>query len=63
MNAQALERFMDLSTENTKLLKKLTTYISNNMNTESTDINWGNVGDAGHVNEGLKDITEFLGIK
>ena len=59
---KAIDRFMELTAENTKILEKLTNYITNNMDTNPDDINWCGVGDAGHVNEELKDIVSFLGL-
>ena len=60
---KAIDRFIGLTAENTKMLEKLTSHMEDHMETNPDNINWANVGDAGRVNEGLKDITEFLGIK
>ena len=59
----ALDRFIELTIENINMIEKLTNYIGNHMDTNPDEINWCNVGDAGHVNEELKDIVTFLGLK
>ena len=59
----AIDRSIELTVENTEMLEKLTNYIGNHMDSNPDEINWCNVGDAGHVNEQLKNIVNFLGIK
>ena len=57
---KALEKFMENNAAVLVKLEALKSYFENHMGVHPYDVDWGWVGNSGHVLEMLTEITEFL---
>ena len=62
-NEKATTDFIKAVQSNNDLLLKITNHMDNHMNIDPENVNYGHVGSAGHVNNLLKEMCEFLEIK
>ena len=61
-NDKALAAYMNEIAQATKTLETLLEHAHNHFETAPENINWGHAGSAEHVNQKLKEITDFLGL-
>lgn len=57
-NTEALNRFVSLTAQASELAQELSDYMSDHMELSPDSINWGHVGDASRILNGLKELTE-----
>jgi len=58
-NEKALAEFMARVAEANTLLGELTSFMENHMETNSDDINWGDVGNAEYIVGQLTELTDW----
>ncbi|MCL2093803.1 MAG: hypothetical protein FWH12_06375 [Treponema sp.] len=61
-NEDALNAFIGKIAEASEKAGTLSDFIQNHLGYSPEEVNWGHVGDAGHVLEQLDEILNFLGI-
>ena len=61
-NGKALAAYMNEISKIQETLAALQAHADDHFGTTPDDINWGHAGSAEHVNQKLKEITDFLGL-
>lgn len=62
-NEKALDAFLRNVSRATDLAQALEAHISNHLDTDPDEVNWGHVGSAGKAVEDLEALCKFLGLK
>ena len=58
-NEKALHEFMAKIAEAKTLLDELQAHVDDHMEVSSDDVNWGDVGSAGHLVQQLTELTDW----
>lgn len=59
-NENALSAFVTAKAEIDEMLKRLTDFSDDHFGVAPDDVNWGDVGNLGHVRERLRQATDFI---